>query len=745
MPKTYQEFLASKVKEIVATGLEEIPPLNPQLFDWQADVVSWALRRGRAALFLDTGTGKTVQQLEWARVVCDHTGGDVLILAPLSVSYQTKREGDKFGIAVNIAKDQSQVVKGINVTNYERLDKFDHSHFAGVVLDESGILKSYSGKTKSRIIEVFKHTIWKLEATATPSPNDHMEILNHAQFLGVLSSHEALAIWFINEDKAGKYRLKKYAEKDFWRWVSSWAVALSKPSDLGYDDGDFVLPPLHTHRHIVETDPGEQTDGMLFRIPDLNATSYHREKRISSVARAKRCAALAAEATGPCVVWCETNYEADVLKELMPHATEVRGNHTSDRKNQAAMDFIDGKIPILISKVAIFGFGMNLQVCHDVIFDGVGFSYEKFYQAVRRSWRYGQTEDVNVHVVIGDGEESILATVQRKATDHEYLKTSMAEAMRETHGKEKDRMAKMDYERQERSDDDWKMILGDSVEEMKSIPDDSIHFCLHSPPFSALYIYSDSLRDMGNSNGDSEFFEHYEYVIKELFRATIPGRLCAVHCKDLVDYKHRDGRAGLRDFPGEIIRAFERNGWKYHSKTTIWADPVTEMHRTHAHGLLWRQLRRDSSISRMGLPDYLIVFRKWPDGEDEEHVVVPVEHTKEEYPVELWQKVASPVWMTVNRMNVLNVQSARDGKDEKHLCPLQLDVVERAVKLWTNPGETVFSPFAGVGSEGVGALKLDRKFLGIELKESYFERACLNLQTLTVQTCLFAGIDHDEK
>lgn len=742
MTGEYERFLESKRVVVKASTMDdsEVPPLNQRLFDWQRDIVKWALRKGRAALFLDTGTGKTIQQLEWARVVCEHTGGDVLILAPLSVSYQTRREGEKFGIEVAIVKDQSQVVKGINVTNYERLDRFDHSHFVGVVLDESGILKSYSGKTKQRIIEAFKDTPWKLEATATPSPNDHMEILNHAQFLGVMSSHEALAIWFINEDKAGKYRLKKHAEKDFWKWVSSWAVALSRPSDLGYDNGDFVLPPLHTHRHVVETDPQEHSGEMLFRIPDLNATSYHREKRISSEARAKRCAELTKEATGPCVIWCETNYEADVLKGLLPTATEVRGNHSPSYKNQVAMDFIDGKIPILISKVSIFGFGMNLQVCHDVIFDGVGFSYEKFYQAVRRSWRYGQTEDVNVHVVIGDGEGSILATVQRKETDHDYLKTSMAEAMRETHGKEKDTVTRMNYERREKSGDDWTMILGDSVEEMKSIPDDSIHFCLHSPPFSSLYIYSNSYRDMGNSKTDAEFFEHYEYVIKELYRATIPGRLCAVHCKDLVDYKGRDGRAGLRDFPGDIIRAFERNGWKYHSKTTIWADPVTEMHRTHAHGLLWRQLRRDSSISRMGLPDYLIVFRKWPDGEDEEQSVIPVEHTKKEYPVEMWQQVASPVWMTVNRMNVLNVQSARDDKDEKHLCPLQLDVVERAVKLWTNPGETVFSPFAGVGSEGVGSLKLGRKFLGIELKDKYFERACLNLDTLTVQCSLFPEV-----
>lgn len=743
----YERFLQRKHIEAGRSGMagSDIPSLNPSLFDWQADNVRWALRRGKAALFCDTGLGKTFQQLEWARCVCEHTGGNVLILAPLSVSYQTEREGQRFGIPVTVCKLQDDARPGINVTNYERLDKFDPSAFVGVVLDESSILKNYSGKTKTAIIEAFKETQWKLEATATPSPNNHMEILNHADFLDVMGSHEALAIWFINEDQAGKYRLKRHAEKSFWQWVSSWAVSLSKPSDLGYGDDGFDLPQLTIERHVVDTEPGEESQGMLFRIPNLNATGYHREKRISAPARAARCAELALQASGPCVIWCETNYEADAIRAILgDRCVEVRGNDKSDHKERTALDFADGKIPILLSKVSIFGYGMNFQSCHDIIFCGMSYSWESFYQAVRRCWRFGQTHEVNVNVVIGDGEDAILKTIDMKQDANDYLKSSMADAMRESHGIESEHKIRMVVDYKKQSGKDWEMIHGDSVVAMREIPDNSIPFCIHSPPFSTLYIYSDAEQDMGNSSGDEEFFEHYDFVIRELYRTTLPGRLCAVHCKDLVDYKGRDGRAGLRDFPGDIIRAFERRGWKYHSKTTIWADPVTEMHRTHAHGLLHCQLKKDSTFSRMGLPDYLVVFRKWAESEAEEDQVVPVSHSGEEYPVKLWQRVASPVWMDVNRMRVLNVESARDDKDEKHLCPLQLDVIERAVKLWSNPGEVVFSPFAGVGSEGVGAIAMGRKFLGIELKESYFERACLNLRNLTVQAGLFDDVEPDD-
>lgn len=266
----------------------------------------------------------------------------------------------------------------------------------------------------------------------------------------------------------------------------------------------------------------------------------------------------------------------------------------------------------------------------------------------------------------------------------------------------------------------YAMYCGDSVDVIKSLPSDSVGLSIFSPPFSNLYIYSDSYRDMGNARTDKEFFKHFSYLVPEMLRITMPGRLCVIHCKDLVKYKNRDKVSGIKDFPGQIITVMESLGWQYHSRVTIWKDPVIEMQRTKAHGLLYKQLRKDASFSRQGLADYLVIFRKWTeDYEDRE----PVVHTKDAFPLDQWQEWASPVWNTVKQTNVLNCRLARSDEDEKHICPLQLDIVERAVEMWSNPGNVIFSPFAGIGSEGYQAIKQGRRFVGIELKKEYYKVA----------------------
>jgi len=291
---------------------------------------------------------------------------------------------------------------------------------------------------------------------------------------------------------------------------------------------------------------------------------------------------------------------------------------------------------------------------------------------------------------------------------------------------------------------DWVLYQGDCVEVSKGLPDASMHFSIFSPPFSNLYIYSDSGNDMGNAVNDDEFFRHFDFLIPELLRITKPGRLCAVHCKDLVNYKGRDGAAGLRDFSGEFIRRFVTAGWAYHSKVTIWKDPVIEMQRTKAHGLLYKQLRADSTFSRQGLPEYLLLFRKWPQDEQEEAHIEPVTHTKEDFPLDIWQRYASPVWFDIRQTRVLNVEQARESQDEKHICPLQLDVIARAVEIWTNPGDVVFSPFAGIGSEGYESLRLGRKFVGVELKEAYALVAKKNLEKVEREKGQAALFDFEE-
>lgn len=284
------------------------------------------------------------------------------------------------------------------------------------------------------------------------------------------------------------------------------------------------------------------------------------------------------------------------------------------------------------------------------------------------------------------------------------------------------------------SGDGWHVWNGDAVDVARELPDRSLGLSVYSPPFANLYTYSDSERDMGNCADDREFFEHYGYLVGEILRATRPGRLTCVHCKDLVDYRGRDGRAGLRDFPGEIIRLHEAAGWKYHSRVTIWKDPVVEMQRTKAHGLLYKQLRADSSFSRQGLAEYVLTFRRWADEGDE---ITPVAHTEATFPLMQWQRWASPVWMDIDQTRVLNVAIARVDEDEKHMCPLQLDVIERCVGLWSNAGDAVFSPFTGIGSEGVIAREMGRRFVGSELKPEYYRHAVRNIAAAGKQLDLF--------
>lgn len=666
----YQEFLSRKRIDIRETGIfVDRKQINPMLFDFQKDIVIWLLRVGRAACFADCGLGKTFIQLEFARIIHEITGKDVLIVAPLAVSLQTRREGEKLGITVHVCRKQVDVKPGINITNYEMIEHFQANKFIAVVLDESSALKNFSGTIKQLLVRMFSGMQYKLCCTATPSPNDHMEILNHAAYLDVMQSHEALAIWFINDTmNMGTYRLKNHAVKDFWKWVSSWAISLSKPSDLGYEDNGFALPELIVTKHLIEVDIIEgRGDGELFRNPDLNATGYHREKRYTSKDRATKTAEIVNSTDELYCIWCDTNYDADELIRQIPGAVEVRGNHSIDFKEKVSRDFSEGKIRVLISKPSIFGFGLNFQICHNVIFCGLSYSYESYYQSTRRFWRFGQNFPVNVDIIIGESEKAILDIILTKEEKYHELKSNMQIAANSVQYSHKKGIEyKMDYTRKTEFGDDFTLINGDSIEEIKTLENDSVHFEIFSPPFSNLYIYSDSFRDMGNCKNDGEFFEHFDYLIPELYRILMPGRLCAIHCKQLVNYKGRDGASGLRDFRGDIIRAFSAHGFQYHSEVCIWKDPVIEMQRTKSHGLLYKQLRKDSSYSRQGLADYLVIMRKWTeDGVD----VAPVNtKTKDNFELDKWQNYASPVWFDIRQTNVLNIQLARDGNDEKHIC-----------------------------------------------------------------------------
>lgn len=728
----YEDFLQQKAITDPSTGLTEIPELNHQLFDFQHDIVSWALRRGRAAIFADCGMGKTPMQLEWASKV----PGKVLILAPLAVAQQTVREGAKFGIDVTYARQQSDAGAGITIANYEMLEHFNPDEFAGVVLDESSILKSYDGKTRTQIIDAFKKAPFRLACTATPAPNDYMELGNHAEFLGVMSRVEMLSMFFVHDGgETQKWRLKGHAEVEFWKWLASWAVMIRKPSDLGYDDGDFVLPEMVMHEHSVTVD--KIADGELFPVEAQTLQERLRARKDTTAERVSDCAAIVNQSKAPFLIWCNLNDESAQLVKAIPDAVEVKGSDSNAHKEKAMAGFSDGSIRVLVTKPSIAGFGMNWQHCADMAFVGLSDSYEQFYQAVRRCWRFGQQKTVNVHVITAETEGAVVTNIKRKEKDAMQMAANMVEHMKDLNKQALEgatQRIKTEYVRDVASGEGWTIHLADCIDLIRETPDDSLHYSIYSPPFASLYTYSNSDRDMGNCTGDDTFMEHYRFLVKEMYRALMPGRLVSFHCMNLPTSKTHHGYIGIRDFRGELIRLHEECGFIFHSEVCIWKDPVTAMQRTKALGLLHKQLKKDSCMSRQGIPDYLVTMRK--PGTNEE----PVTHTNETFPVQIWQRFASPVWMDINPSDTLQFRSAREHNDERHICPLQLQVIERGIELWTNPGDTVFSPFTGIGSEGYCAIKMGRKFIGSELKRSYFEQAVKNIaQAKLEQGGLFAA------
>lgn len=429
----YAEFLESKSLRCDARPVESSLPINGLLFDWQRDIVTWALRRGRAALFEDCGLGKTAQQLEWARHVCAATGGNVLILTPLAVAHQTLAEAGKFGIEACYARQQSQAKPGITITNYEMLEHFNASQFSGVILDESSILKAFMGKTKRALLEAFSMTPYRLCCTATPAPNDHLELGNHAEFLGIMPSNEMISRWFINDAaQVGHYRLKGHAAGAFWEWVASWAVCISRPSDLGYSDEGFDLPPLHLREVVVAANnPDLIEENTFLPAPALNATNIHRVMRSTSIERAIKAAEIVARETGPVAIWCNTDYEADALTETIPDAVEVRGSESQESKERKLDGFVDGAHRIIITKPRIAGFGLNWQHCNRIVFMGLSYSYEQLYQAIRRCYRFGQTRPVIADIIVSDAEVGILDTIRRKQAAHLQMQDEMVLAMRE--------------------------------------------------------------------------------------------------------------------------------------------------------------------------------------------------------------------------------------------------------------------------------------------------------------------------
>lgn len=426
----YRNFIAGKALTSQSVGMKPNGTLDV-LKEHQRVAVEFALNIGKAAHFLDTGLGKSLCELEWARQVNQETGKPVLILTPLAVAGQMVREGRKFGIDARQIREQSEVGGGIVVANYERLPKLDASCFGGIVLDESSILKSFAGRTRNMLMDAFSDCHFKLAATATPSPNDHMELGNHAEFLGIMRQQEMLSQWFINDTSTAsqEWRLKGHAVEDFWQWVASWSRCASLPSDLGGDDTGYILPEIERHIHTVAADRMADVDqGMLFRIPEMSATSFHAEKRLTIKDRCAKAAELANH-DKPVTVWCETNEESTMLASLIDDAREVRGDMKPEEKEALLLGFADGDYRVIVTKPKLAGFGVNWQHCAHAVFASISFSYEQHYQAIRRSHRFGQTERVRNDIVISDTEDVIWQAINVKSKKHDEMKRRMSDAM----------------------------------------------------------------------------------------------------------------------------------------------------------------------------------------------------------------------------------------------------------------------------------------------------------------------------
>lgn len=494
---------------------------------------------------------------------------------------------------------------------------------------------------------------------------------------------------------------------------------LRSPSDIGFDGSRYELPPPEYIEHVVQT----EVSGDLFAKPANTLAERRKAQRDSIEAR---CRALAdvvnADTNEPWIIWCHLNDEAEMLERLIPGSVNVQGSDTVEFKTKNMMDFTHGTLRVLISKAKIAGFGMNWQHCARMAFVGLDDSFEKFYQAVRRCHRFGQKRTVHVHMFTAENEGQILANLKKKELAHNEMSHKMIEHMKDIMNQELAGTVNVtdEYREDTHEGDGFTVHLGDCVKWMRRMGDNSIDYSVFSPPFADLFTYSNSDHDMGNCGDDAEFHQQIKFMITEMYRILKPGRNVSFHCMNLPTTKMRQGFIGLRDFRGDLIRAFQEVGFIYHSEVCIWKDPVVAMQRTKALGLLHKTIRENSTMTRMGLPDYVVTMRKPGDCETR------VTHG-DDLPVLLWQKYASPIWDDINQSRTLNKLPARDENDTKHCCPLQLDVIERCIHLWTNPGDLIFSPFTGIGSEGYCAVQMGRKFVGTELKPLYWELAVQNI------------------
>jgi DNA modification methylase len=819
---SYEKFLKSKVVVAEKFGLDtEQLQLTKKLFPHQKDIVNFCLEGGRRAIFASFGLGKTFMQLEIAKQLISLYKKPFLIVCPLGVSGEFKRDNSKLetGLKISYITDTDTIDNyepQIYLTNYERvrMGDIDAEKFCGVSFDEASILRNLQTETTQTVLHYFRKINYRFVATATPTPNDYIEILNYADYLGVISRGHALTRFFQRDStKAGQLKLYENKKKEFWQWVSTWAAFINTPADLGYDATGYDMPPINIVEHCITYDIKEQPlnkwgEAILFKDLSKSLLEVSREKRDSLFARINKATEIAETIQGNVIIWHHLEAERALLESNFKgeNYASVYGGLKNDVKEKALIDFSEGKYKYLLTKPKIAGSGCNFQTAsHDMIFAGIDYKFNDFIQAIHRCYRFGQKEVVNVHIIYTENEYEVMKTLKEKWANHIELNKQMVALVKEN-GLNSN-LIKSQMERQIFANgrklvyDNVTVYNNDTVTvhaDKKEMPDNSVDMILTSIPFGDHYEYSDNYNDFGHNHGNDKFFEQMDFLTPNLLRVLKPGRIAAIHVKDRIRYSYQNGTSftTISDFSGQTVQHFLKHGFYLMGKITVTTDVVAENNQTYRLG--WSEQCKDASKMGVGLPEYILLFRKAPTEMNNAYGDFPVTKEKTEYKKALWQldahayqrsngdrfmtkeelekvevkkivaawkklnsneiydfkehlricedmdeleKLSSTfmtlpvhsnndmVWTDVNRMNTLNTKQA-NSKKEKHICPLQFDIIERLINRYTMEGEIVDDPFGGLFSTAYKAIEMKRKAVSVELNSEYFNDGIFYLKAM---------------
>ena len=803
----YLDFLHTKVQVAPVSGFEVKPEeVNPALKPHQRDAVIWACKGGRRALFESFGLGKTVQHLEWCRLVLKHEGGQAIIVLPLGVRQEFVRDAVKI-----LGMDPPEYVRtmeqvraskaDILMTNYERVrdGDIDPQYFTATALDEASVLRSFGSKTFQTFMDKFRGVRYKLVATATPAPNRYKELIHYAGYLEVMDTGQALTRFFQRDStKANNLTLYPHKEEEFWLWVSSWALFLSKPSDLGYDDTGYDLPPLDVRTHIIRNELGDVVDKdgqvKLMRDAAMSLQDAAKEKQVSIDARVEKAKEIVdSDPEAHFVLWHDLEAERKALLKAIPGTVDIYGSMDYDERERRVIAFSEGECRLFATKKSLSGSGCNFQRhCHRAIFVGIDYEFNDFIQAIHRIYRFLQNHQVIIDVIFTEAEDKIWRDLMQKWKDYDYLQENMRRIVKQ-YGllgeRQAERMARsIGVERVEIKGENWILANNDSVDEVRRIADNSIGLIHTSIPFSNHYEYTPSYNDFGHNEDTARFFEQMDYLTPELLRILQPGRVAAIHVKDRVLFGNVTGTGmpTMEPIHAMCIQPYIKHGFAYFGMITITTDVVRENNQTYRLG--WTEQCKDGTKMGVGCPEYLLLFRKLPTDRSNAYADVPVTKSKDDYPLSQWQldahafwrssgnrnldpaelsrlkmsdrmrrfrdfskahvydydkhvalsyaleerdaiskefmtvppaSIHPDVWDDISRMKTLNTTQSQRRK-QLHVCPLQLDIVERAINRYSNPGDWVYDPFSGLGTVPMMAVRMGRKGRGSELNNGYF-------------------------